>query len=1154
MGKKGTSKKGLDIWNDVLLINVQSDLLKSAPTVPQRDKPYAVQIFEVLVAESLNLRDRHTRWNVTEANHDGGVDLIGTDEELCRTPFTTTQYRLLSVGQVKRRSDSYRYDDLRTDIYKARGYWVNSDRFRDSSPKQFVFVLSTDGKNGVKVLQEHLENDLTSNTDIQFKNGQFTHIQLIDAANIIKSWRFNLSYYEKILEDALSPEQLACFREYVSELDRSWLTATLRGPESGGVGEPLTYSLLITTPAEDVEVLLYARWIPLVAAEAQLLHPLRMVDPRGLGLPIRVKGQAEIQFTLRGMCAGQHNFGKVELFTEDRTWTDAIPLQPVDIYEGFCSAYFASPQQSVLQGLKKQVLCEEQGLVPVSIVGCGGIGKSSLISEVMVTAAQTGYYLCDVTQPKDLLHPRVLLYRLFSELMRPDIPQNTLLKDLPLQIKIYLGSSYLAVWERDIEAFFRSTDGQFNVQSIAQCLVVLLLSVAKGGRVFLWLSNLHWAAKETLDILRMALDLLHENQELLEGRIVWVFEGRSGEVLSYDEQAYYPVHWEKFLSNSVLQPYSLPMWSPEDSDRFLRQLFVETVGNNPLYNAYFKKMLEYGGGVPMQMLELVRSDLEQGILRVEPTQEYRLRIDRLPPNEVEEPVSILDTIHRRIHFYRQKCGDLIDFCVVLAALDDSIPPLLAERLIRDLHTRHSTIDALIFRSGFLTQRGQEYHFCHEHYQVAFRQQQLTNKAILSKCLNYYGKIRIKTIQDRYAEIKLHLLADDCDLAQQRQSIIALLGQDVPKRIEQSLYKLLLQISHGDESGISRCEALFQLCESYLREGSWKAGQDYLEQLLELPRTGDVEELALHLKAYQELSNILCDRLLFEAAIHQAEDGLELAELALRNRELTKKQRDDLCVLQEKLLARLAVCHWFAGDPAQGITLQRQCYERTVERRDTYSAGHVLYEIGTLVFHFDVEAGVAIMENVLAQCKDIPSLERHERTLIETQLLMGKLVWAARKNDSDQLGQVRLECRRLLEIGRASPHSYERFLCLTMRGICTFLVDNDAKKAQDFFLESLRCAKESDMPNLEWKALFHIAQMCALDKDPQWTVYTKEAKLQVEKAIEENPRLQGKLRHMFLPILTQLERLEACEDLSRSIPDTGTMISVSGGGCLFIIMN
>lgn len=1155
MRKSASKQAQLDIWEDVLKKYVKSDLLKKTSVLPQKDVPFNVQVFELLIAESLNQQDRHTNWNVTQASHDYGVDLVGTDIVPCKTPFTTTQYRLLSVGQIKRSKRSYKYEDLRTDIRKARGYWINSDLFNGNSPKQFLFILSTEGKNGVSVLKKHLEQDLALNADIQLKNDQLAHVQLIDAAHIIKSWKLDLRHYEEILEDALSPEQLACFHQYVSDLDFSWLSVSVQAPKSGGVGESVVFSLLIEPPADELSLTLLARWCPSNEAGIQLLHPLKMIDTRTLGSIVHIKGQAEIQVTLRSMRPGMRDFGSIELYSQDRTFIASASLGTLNIYDGFCPVYYSQPNHTVLEKLRRLVFDTTPDLMPIAISGCGGIGKSSLISEIMVIAAQQGYLCCDLMQPKDLLHSRSVLYRLFAELIRPNIPHNTFLPDIPSQIQTFMGANYCSEWENDLNLFFYSPDQEVNPISITQCLIALLLSVAQDGPVFLWMSNMHWASKETMDILRMVIDELVANQELLEGRILWFFEGRSGEVLSYERQTYYPIDWERFLTNSFLHTYNLAMWNREDCQHFLRQLFVEPNGSQNLYDDYVDKLLNYTCGIPMQMLEMIRIHLEQDILYVDSACNYRLRVRRHLSVSIGWLDSLSDIIERRICFYRKKCSDLVDFCTILAALDDTIPTLLSDRLMKWLHKKHPGIDEVIFQSGFLVQNRGIFSFCHEYYQAAFGVQPLDSQEQLSECLAYYTQIPYKTITDQYSEIKLRLLAPNADLAQLRQDIIALLTENVPKAIEQSLYRLLLQLPPlpGDHD-ISRCTALFMLCESYIQEGSWKAGQDCLEQLLATPLSDGSKDLLIYIKAHQELSNILADRLLFERAIQAAEDGLELVEMHLEFGCLDAMQYNALCVEREKLLARLAVCHWFAGDIAKGLTLQRQCYDLAVLRCDKYSAGHVLYEIGTLVLHFDLQTGIAIMENALAQCKEIPRLNSSERTLIETQLLMGKLCQAAKSNDSTALRRVKLGCRSLLEADRISPHAYERFLCLTMYGISVFLMDHDFKKAQDSFFESLRCAVESDMKNLEWKALFHIAQICALDQDADLMTYAKAARDQVENAIRENSRLEDGLRRMFRPVIEQLTRLMEGESPLAPLEDFDTMISVRADGCLFVIMN
>lgn len=128
----------------------------------------------------------------------------------------------------------------------------------------------------------------------------------------------------------------------------------------------------------------------------------------------------------------------------------------------------------------------------------------------------------------------------------------------------------------------------------------------------------------------------------------------------------------------------------------------------------------------------------------------------------------------------------------------------------------------MFQSGFLVQNWKSYSFCHEYYQAAFKMQRLESEDLLSVCLSYYRQLPLKTIRDQYSEIKLKLLACNADLAQLRRDIIALLADSIPKAIEQSLYRLLLQLPPLPEGhDISRCTALFMLCESYIQEEAGK---------------------------------------------------------------------------------------------------------------------------------------------------------------------------------------------------------------------------------------------------------------------------------------------------------------------------------------------
>ena len=64
-------------WKDVLEKNFKTKQFPNATSIRNKNDEYTIQLFELLVAETLNLHDQNIKWNVTQHGHDEGVDLIG---------------------------------------------------------------------------------------------------------------------------------------------------------------------------------------------------------------------------------------------------------------------------------------------------------------------------------------------------------------------------------------------------------------------------------------------------------------------------------------------------------------------------------------------------------------------------------------------------------------------------------------------------------------------------------------------------------------------------------------------------------------------------------------------------------------------------------------------------------------------------------------------------------------------------------------------------------------------------------------------------------------------------------------------------------------------------------------------------------------------
>ena len=104
-----------EIWN-ILTKSVKASMLKSesiAIDSKTSKEDRTVQVFELLVAETLNYYDDNSVWKVTQSTNDKGIDIYGVSKREVSVPFSEHRFRELSLGQVK-------HTKIATDIKNLR--------------------------------------------------------------------------------------------------------------------------------------------------------------------------------------------------------------------------------------------------------------------------------------------------------------------------------------------------------------------------------------------------------------------------------------------------------------------------------------------------------------------------------------------------------------------------------------------------------------------------------------------------------------------------------------------------------------------------------------------------------------------------------------------------------------------------------------------------------------------------------------------------------------------------------------------------------------------------------------------------------------------------------------------------------------------------
>ncbi len=1130
----------MDVWKDVLEKNFKAKDFPNATTIQNNNDDYTIQLFELLVAETLNLHDQNIKWEVTKSGHDQGVDLIGHDMDNMHTPFIQDSFNLMSLGQVKRKATSYRYDDFKNDLFKINEYCKNSDFFKTSSLKQFLFILSSNNAKSINNIKDKFQKD----DQCVLKTMRISYVGFIDAQEIFMSWKNNYNYFEKIINNALSTKQLECFRDFVNSIEGNWFSISVTLPKEGIVNMPIEPTLTLQTDNIDLGMDVFVKWHTNPDSTVQLLNPLPMKDPRKKGYSLHISGKKDLKLLFRSNQCGEVDLGEIEIYSFDNKFITKAPLNSVTIKEGFSFCYYREPNLKIYQELEEiLVQTDDNQFFPIAILGNGGIGKSSLISEIYASAVQREYIAFDIAQPKDQQHNRFVISKLFRSIIYAEDEEQFFDYSIVSYIRKFLGVNFNEDWSEVLNNYFTSEDSKINIAYIADCLVSCTIKAAVKSSVFIWLSDLQWATPDTIAILRIFIDELYNNKKLLRNNVVVIFEGRNNEYISVNGRNYYPAHWEAFTNNCLLNKYEIKSWNDKDSYNFLQQLFGIAESDRPIYDNYIRELLYKSKGNPMYMLESIR---------------YLLQIKKLAFNNKHKIVilnndlsdvyvkKISEIIKNRIIYYRKSYGNYIDILCINAKLN-GIQPILYERLVNKFCCEYDNLEEMEIESAFGIHENNQFHFAHENYLIAFRNLDVLNKSIIDEAINFYSQLQDCNSQLSIITLKRNLT--NYNLHKLRSEIIELLKSISNIHTKINLYTMLLDMPElpNKNEDLSRANVLFDLAELNVQDGNWENGLSYLNELCEILDGCEYNNILYKLKAKQEMANILADMLMLDKSIQIATEGIELAESYIEFNDFSNEQIFSLKNECQKLYARLAVCYWFSGNIHKAEELQQISYSDAQKMDNTYMSAHVLYEIGTLQLHCDLEKGIRNILNAKDIAKYCLQLSG-EKTLIDVQLLIGKLIKAIKEADYNAIKSIKNNINFLLERYKNSPSIYEEFLCYTMQGICFIEIQN-YEAAMNSFLNSLKSATESHMTNLEWKALFNIMQLNLICKDElSAAIYAQRTSDILKKAIEENPICKTTFEEMLQPVLKRLNN-DAC-----TFCDESTMLSINYGKYLFVIMN
>ncbi len=1153
---------------DILLTRVDINKLGKTITRIQntnknKKKSQTIQIFELLVAETLNLYDDYTLWEVTRAIKDGGVDLYGTSKKIIITPFTNDYIEEISLGQVKHTCKSgYGIDKVKDDINKLKNAWLRRDNPDNCTFRQYLFVLATDNDNYVDSLSKEIKKKSQERDIADLKD--YANITLLDGNKLMKSWKFNFSYFKDILKNALPVSDLDALEKFVYSQSDEWLNINLSKKSSENdsyyIGEAFNIRIDIANNMPYLNSRLYLKWRPDSDNAVQILYPLNAADTRTNGIPLSKttdfgQGQSkEFIFVFRGIKAGKFSLGNIDLCYENNRIIKSIMLDEVNFLSGILFDNIIEPTQiqeyNELKEFIKREHWDEDNFKCFVFTGCGGSGKSTLISELIYSASGNGFSCVSIQQPKDKVHEREVIVRLINKLICPNTFSIFKPKQAVQTIKELLRVNFDNEWEPDLLNYL-SGDNPISEKIIAECLATLIITISADTKLLIWLSDLHWGGQELFGVLGETLDILERHKDLFENRVTVLLEGRDGETLRTKNFLYSPDNWLNFLENGFLHIINLPLWTRQECEDFLKTKFSDVL--NEETTKFIDKTIQSSNSVPMHIVQNINFMLEHKILGID--EDRKLIILKAFDKKLFSD-NIIETINNRIDYYEKKFKIYIELLVIVAKWDDKVNPKMNDWIIDRLNlTADNRI--LVKQSGFIEEFSgfdRRIKFRHEHFLTAFGGYNIKNDELVYECIKHYCSLSPLTDDDKLKIISLKKLLAYRDYDGIYNDSYNLLITTKNRDIKLSVYKIIEEIQ--DKVSVIRIpeyEVCFEICELIMRNGNWNEGLKYLNKVL-LINEDSIECICYRLKSYQEYANIQADRLFFDDSIEKAELGIKLADECLGNDKYINYY-GKISLLKEKLQARLAVCYWFSGDFESAYKIQKNCLKTACARGDLYSSAHISYEIATLEFHWSYNKPAEKMKNILSSfnTKPIPYLE-YEKSLIETQLLIGEAINCV-KNNKD-ITHVLGKTNELIDLFRIQPKVYEEFLCRTIRAICFFY----QKNYQDCLKEltyALNKSTYSNMPNLEWKAYVNMAQFLHFEGNRNCKQYALRAVDILSVAIDSNKNTVYSFKKMMKPVMSVLENI-----LQKALPEFAIdedgningMLAADVNGVTFFIMN
>lgn len=1063
------------------------------------------QLFEVLVSETINLIYNDYVWYTSPIQGDGGVDFYG-EKAARELPFDWKNPSLIIYGQVKFRSKAFRKDEIDKATQNIISYHRNN-----SIQKKSIFEI-------IHVIRSAKLVDISYAEYVEISNIDSRHytLHIINADDFIKLWSLNIDFFKKLLPNSISIKDSTLIIDFLKST-RFCLPQILQ-TEFFLNSEPSVYRCfnchfeILNKTQIPLEIKI--KLIPENNSYVNLVEPTQLLSPQGL--KVRVLNKFSLPLGFLPLKNGNISLGALQVYDSYNNLLAEKKLGSVIVNNKFNPSYFSVPNNKINNDLRK-ALFNSESILLYSFTGEGGIGKSTLIKDVMVFSVNHGYRTIEIEHTCNLINDVCFLNELFLSIIEQDEHLLSSINEKINSVKMFFGAYFDPEWDLQLKLFFEGKEST-NLAALIDCWLTALLLATDQQPLFIHLSNLHWSSPELIAFISSLIKITKTKKSLFNNKLIIVFEGRTSELICVDSKKIVPYEWNSFVKGNLIQNVRLKNWSSKDSRIYVESFFGfdETNIQNQFKETIIKEIIKNSSGNPMHINEVINHLISLNCLSYDNTGKLSVQNPKVDYSISE---TLMDVVNLRINYFVKKYNDVIDCLIIYLNVEDCDLASVSNALYQILKEQYD-IKNLFDEMGFVKICNNQLLFSHEHYRNAIKEHSIGNNQNLSTLLNYLNEQNISLSQ--VTACRLELMKINPDFKSAAVGLVEALGKEDNIHQKYSLLLLLNKIPDDilNTVGFPKYQLLYNLQQACTTLGDWNNAIDYIEQIKELNLLAD-DFILIKAKSQLALSNIYGIKLHFYNAIEEAETSIEDFERYLEiNSKYFCEQKKFLFYRTLSLLYnRLAIEYYMSGQRAKAEIIDAKALKISQRNKDDYTKNHIKYEKGVRLLHDKPQkAKLKIQEaksNII-----LPNnfLDRHEMDLIKADLLMARLL-CAKLDNNNVIKNIYSDSYKLSNEISTNQEPFESILLHSILGICCVLKEEYDFALKNFFIAAT-IAEKSSLESLLWKSYLNIAQLYYLlstNKDTyknSAVFYALESKHIIEQGIFQNPQLKSNMESIF----------------------------------------